>query len=211
MINPVAAALRTLAPASVRALALPIRFPRATLAVLMGLAGLAAFGVRGLRSDFGVEQFLPRNDPEVIRYRQLSAEHGRDDNSVFVFVTRDDLFTPKGLAFVVGLARELASSPLVDEVQSLASVPLASVGEAGLDMEAPFDLERVARIDFADLQKRLLRERVFARRLLSEDGRTTVLGVRVKDEFYGDAHRQALMTHVEETLELFPTRGSSSW
>jgi hypothetical protein len=190
-----------------RALGLPVRFPRGTLAVLLGLVALAALGLRGLRSDFGIEQFLPRNDPEVIRYRQLSAEHGRDDNSVFIFVTRDDLFTPKGLYFVVALARELASSPLVDEVQSLASVPLASAGEAGLDVEAPFDPERVARIDFKDLQKRLVRERVFARRLISEDGRTTVLGVRVKDEFYGDRHRAAVVAHVDEVLELFSGEG----
>ena len=126
---------------------------------------------------------------------------------MFVFVTRDDLFTPKGLYFVVALARELASSPLVEEVQSLASVPLATAGEAGIDVAAPFDPERVARVDFEALKRRLLGERAFARRLLSEDGRTTVLAVRVKDEFYGDEHRREIVSHVEGVLEVFGGSG----
>jgi hydrophobe/amphiphile efflux-3 (HAE3) family protein len=186
---------------------LPLRFPRATLLVLLAAVVLALPGLRDLRTDFGLEQLLPRGDAEVVRYRELAAESGRDDNSVFVFVTRDDLFTPRGLYFVVELARELGSSPLVEEVQSLASVPLATSGQAGLDVSAPFDPERVARIDFDALKRRLLAERVFARRLLSEDGRTTVLAVRVKDEYYGDGHRAAIVAHVDEVLELFGASG----
>lgn len=186
---------------------LPLRFPRTTLAVVALLAALCLPSLGGLRSDFGLEQLLPRADPEVIRYRELATERGRDDNSVYLFVTRDDLFTPKGLYFVVALAQELAASPLVEEVQSLASVPLASASETGLDVAAPFDPERVARIDFEGLKRRLLAERVFARRLLSEDGRTTVLAVRVRDAFYGDAHRKAVVAHVDEVLEVFGGSG----
>ena len=186
---------------------LPQRFPRSTLALVFGLSTACIPGLRGLRADFGVDQLLPRNDPEVIRYRELVAERGRDDNSVFVFVTREDLFTPRGLYYVVALARELGASPLVEEVQSLASVPLASAGAAGIDVAAPFDPERLARVDFEALQRRLLDERVFRRRLLSEDGRTTVLAVRVRDEFYGDTHRKAVVAHVDEVLELFSGSG----
>jgi len=184
-----------------------LRFPRITLAVVAGLAALAAPGLRDLRADFGLEQFFPQDDPEVVRYRELAGERGRDDNSVFVVVTRDDLFTPKGLYFVVALARELATSPLVEEVQSLASVPLASAGERGMNVAAPFDPEAVARVDFKALEKRLVAERVFARRLLSEDGRTTVLAVRVRDAFYGDAFRRAVVSHVAETLDVFRADG----
>ena len=186
---------------------LPLRFPRTTVAVVILLAGACLPSLRGLRSDFGLEQLLPRHDPEVVRYRELASERGRDDNSVYVFVTRDDLFTPKGLYFVVALARELAASPLVEEVQSLASVPLASAGATGVDMAAPFDPEAVARMDFDGLKRRLLAERAFARRLVSEDGRTTVLAVRVRDEFYGDAYRKAVVGHVEGVLEVFEGSG----
>lgn len=188
-------------------LALPVRFPRRTLALVLGLAVLALPGLRGLRSDFGVEQFLPRNDPEVARYRELGATRGRDDNSVYVFVTRNDLFTPRGLYFVVALGRELAASPLVEEVQGLASVPLVTAGDRGIDVEAPFDPERIARIDFPGLKERLVGERAFARRFLSEDGRTTMLAVRVRDEFYGDRHRAAVVAHVDGVLELFAGEG----
>jgi len=65
---------------------------------------------------------------------------------------------------------------------------------------------RFPRITVA-LEKRLLGERVFARRLLSEDGRTTVLAVRIRDAFYGDEHRRAVVSHVEETLEVFRDDG----
>ena len=57
------------------------------------------------------------------------------------------------------------------------------------------------------LKRRLLAERAFARRLVSEDGRTTVLAVRVRDEFYGDAYRKAVVGHVEGVLEVFEGSG----
>jgi hypothetical protein len=99
-----------------------------------------------------------------------------------------------------------AASPLIEEVQSLASVPLASAGETGIDVAAPFDPERLARIDFEALKRRLLDERVFRRRLLSEDGRTTVLALRVRDEFYGDAYRKAVVAPRGRVLGLGRSR-----
>lgn len=182
-----------------------LRFPRSALAVVFVAAALGAASARGLRTDFGVEQLLPRSDPEVMRYRELVATQGRDDNTVFVFLTRSDLFTPRGLYAVVALSRELADSPLVEEVVSLATVPLASSGAAGIDLTAPFDPERAAQIDFEALRRQVVAERVFRRRLVSEDGRTTLLAVRIRDAYYGDAHRAEIVRHVEDVLGVFRT------
>jgi hypothetical protein len=186
-------------------LTLSPRFPRSALAFVFVASALCAASARGLRTDFGVEQLLPRSDPDVRRYRELAAAQGRDDNTVFVFLTRSDLFTPRGLYAVVALSRELADSPLVEEVVSLATVPLASSSASGVDLAAPFDPERAAQIDFEALRRRVIAERAFRRRLVSEDGRTTLLAVRIRDAYYGDAHRREVVRHVEDVIDVFRT------
>jgi hydrophobe/amphiphile efflux-3 (HAE3) family protein len=183
----------------------PLRFPRAALAILLLGAGLCAVAAGGLQADFGIEQLLPGSDPEVRRYQDLSAAHGRDDNTVYVFLTRTDLFTPRGLYGVVALSRELGDRPFVEEVVSLANVPMSSAGASALELGAPFDPDRVAEMDFDAIRRQVVAERVFRRRLVSEDGRTTLLAVRIRDAYRGDAHRSEVVKHVEEVIEVFRT------
>lgn len=195
-----------------RALGLTRSRPKATLlalALVCLLAGAAA-AARGPRLAFGVEQFVPAHDPAFLRYEELNREFGRDDNTVFVFATREGWFTPEGAAQALDLQRALTQDETVDEVLGLGSVTL--IRDEGAEtyvgpVLTPARLEAFDAAALAELGSYLAREPAYTGRLVSPDQRTLAFALRVKDAYYGGQHHPRVMRHVEEALAPFRASG----
>lgn len=195
-------------------LRVPVRRPWATLA---GLALVAALGApalaRGIGTDFGLEQLLPRGDPEFERYRALGERFGKDDGTVFVFVERDDLFTPAGARDVVALSDALAAGPWVEEVSGLATTTLVEDEGDALRVGPCLDRTRLDAIDHARLRARLTTDPAYADRVVSRDGRTAAFAVQLLPAWTGDAHRREVVAGVDAVVARFaaaaPAGGSA--
>lgn len=199
------------------ALRVPVRRPWATLA---GLALVAALGApalaRGIGTDFGLEQLLPRGDPEFERYRALGERFGKDDGTVFVFVDDPALLTPLGARQVVALSDALAAGPWVEEVSGLATTTLVEdegdvlrVGPC-LDrtrLDAPGSGARGEAIDYARLRARLTTDPAYADRVLSRDGRTAAFAVQLLPAWTDDAHRREVVAGVDAVVARFAAPG----
>lgn len=191
-----------------RALGLTTSRPKTTLlalALLCLLAGGAA-ALRGPRLAFGVEQFVPADDPAFRRYEELNAEFGRDDNTVFVFATREGWFTREGATQALALQEALAKDETVDEVLGLGSVTLIRDEGRQTYVGPVLTSTRLAAMDEAALGALgdyLAREPAYTGRLVSRDQRTLAFAIRVDDAFYGGAHHPRIMRHVEAALAPF--------
>lgn len=186
--------------------------PGWTLSLLLLVCLLAGAGAawRGPQTAFGVEQFVPAHDPAFARYEELNRQFGRDDNTVFVFATRDDWFSSRGASQALALQSALAASETVDEVLGIGSVTLIRDEGSETYVGPVLSAARLAKFDepaLAELGAYLAREPAYRGRLISPDGRTLAFAIRVQDEFYGGAHHPRIMRHVEQALSPFRTAG----
>ena len=117
---------------------------------------LAALASPPLVFDFGLEQLVPHQDAEFQRYRVLGQWFGRDDNVVSVFMEDATLFSRGGALRVWRMTEELAASPLVERVASLATVSWVDRQGNEIWMKAPFHPERLAVVDPRKLREPLV-------------------------------------------------------
>jgi predicted RND superfamily exporter protein len=195
-----------------RFLTIPARRPRTTLVALVALAVAGGLGVawRGVRLDFGVEQFVPQDDPLFERYQALNERFGRDDNTAFVFASGPQWFSADGLRLADELSRALADSELVDEVLGPATATLIEDEGEQVYVGPVLTAQRLASFDEAArlrLRDHLTREPVYAGRVVAADARTLAFAVRVAPEFYGGRFHRRVVQHVDGVLEAFAPRG----
>lgn len=162
-----------------------VRFPRALLALLAALSGLAALPLVDLdppglhlRIDPSTEPLLPRGDPARARYAEAVRDFGDDEVYVIAMVT-DDVFRADRLRTLRAVTDRIARFPEVRRVQSLADVTAfrwiaeqdwidigAFVGEIPDDAAA-----------LAALRAEALGHPLYRRSLVSGDGRTAAVNV----------------------------------
>jgi len=188
-----------------------LRHPISALSLFLVSAVLCAWFCPRPLFDFGLEQLLPRGDVEFRRYQALGEWFGRDDNTVSVFLETPDLFSPQGARRVLELSEDFAASPLVERVASLATVPFVERRGNEIFIRPPFVTERSSRLAFSDLRERLLKEPIFRSRLLSPDGRTTSFVLRLREDVYGDRHRESVLAHVHKVIEQHRQAGETFW
>lgn len=194
-----------------RLLRVPTRRPRSTLVALAVVAAAAGAVVsRGVPTAFGVERLVAAGDPAFVRWRALGERWGRDDCVAFVFAVRDapgaGWFTPDGGRAALALARDLAASPLVVELDGPTTTSI--VRDEGGTLHVGPALTR-ARVDalgpdgLAALGRWLAAEPATRGRLVSADGRALVFALRVAppaDGLAGAREHAAVAAHVEQAL-----------
>jgi predicted RND superfamily exporter protein len=93
------------------------------VALLLGAAAFLGSKIGGLNIDAGTNVLLNEDDPDLAYYNLTRPDWGYDEYAI-VCVTRDDWFTPEGVAALQALAEELRRAPHVASVASILDVPL---------------------------------------------------------------------------------------
>jgi predicted RND superfamily exporter protein len=171
--------------------------PRSVLA-LLALVSLIAVGLLvridppGLRLviDPSTESLLPRGDPATAVYRRAVRDFG-DDQVYVIAMQTDELFTAENLRALRRISDAISRLDGVRSVQSLVEVTSFRYVASDQWIEVrPFieDVPEDPRA-LAALRERALRDPLYRRTLVSEDGRTAALDVsfrRMSDgEFIG--------------------------
>jgi uncharacterized protein len=144
------------------------------LAAVLAITALAAFGGRNLRFDTSIDSWFLDDDPMVISYDAFKERFGADE-FVLVAVTADDVFTPEVLQGVERIAEGARKAPHVVAVRSLLDAPLVrredgTVVVGTLSEGAPRTVEE-AQV----LKERALDSSLIRGRMVTEDGRTTLV------------------------------------
>jgi len=112
-------------------LALPIRAPRVTLALVAAISLLLLPAALQVRVDSAVDRLLPVDDPERLHLDEVRATFGSDE-LIVIALFADDVYAPATLARIAAIVDDLARLDVVDEVTALTNVSEIRVTEDGL-------------------------------------------------------------------------------
>jgi predicted RND superfamily exporter protein/CRP-like cAMP-binding protein len=114
-----------------RILHLPVRFPRATLLLLVAITLVALRWAVDIRIDSSVDNLLTQGDPALEYYETVRERFGNEEVTV-IGVFADDVFTPESLATIDRLSTRLAALDGVHAVVSLTTAQAAVLVDGAL-------------------------------------------------------------------------------
>lgn len=168
-----------------RLLSVPLRRPRATLAVMLAItAVLGAFAPR-IKVDSSIENLLPRDDPDRVYYREVRDLFGSEEITV-IGVFADDVYAPATLAKIDHLSEQLAAIPGVHEVLSLTTMKGAEMGELGLRIGRLMRTVPATPAEAAAFRAKVEANPIYIGNVVSRDGRAA--GISVLFEAIEDEH-----------------------
>jgi predicted RND superfamily exporter protein len=157
---------------------LGVRHPGRVLAVWLLVCVAAVPGITRLRVDTSTDSVLDRRHPAWQIY-QASQDRFGGDEIIVVALTGERPFDPRVLRKIRQLSDQIEGLEGVRRVDSVATVPVVHVDEAG-DLELFAPLERAPEESAAlsrHVESRLAHDRIAPRSLVSSDGRTFAINV----------------------------------
>ena len=177
--------------------------PAPTLAGLVLVSLMAAFGLPKVVIDSGFDRLVPRDDAERQSYLRVAREFGSDHRS-FVYVRDPQLWTPAKLQALEKLHEDLRQLPFVERIDDLFTQRTVKSVEGQLTArpllkDIPADAAGAERA-----RREALEDPIAARTLVSADGTAIAIGISIKERGQGLTEKE-----VHETLEkvLGATRG----
>jgi uncharacterized protein len=144
-------------------------------AVLSILSVRAAFNIR---FAFDFEQFFPIGDPDLEAFKEFVKEFETDDNFLLIALHRPKgVFDQQFLQKVHQFSLDCRDLPHVKQVVSLTKI--------GYPIKTPFAIATIPAIHldqprlYASDKARLLKDERFVRNLISEDGKTLVVYLKI--------------------------------
>lgn len=200
----------------------PLRFPRATLAVLLLVTAFFAWHAKDIRVDSSAENLLPLDDPERTYYDDVREEFGTEEILV-VALFADDVFAPEALAGIRALSKELEALDGVEEVVSLATARGIKMTDFGLETGRLMKKLPGTAEEAAAFRASVYENPLYEGLLVSKDGRAAGISVRFApmsdrdfiDGGYEDRVREIVAGHEDEfdfaiagipTLKVFGAR-----
>lgn len=152
-----------------------------TLIIIVACAAVVQPILATFRVDASTESLVLENDPDARRYDRTCLTFGSDE-FVLVGLTREDLFTPAGVAAVTSLHQEFAAIPGVRSVLSLANAKLLRSFKRPL--QPFFAIAKQATIhspevDLAKAKEELTTHELYRGNLVDEHGHTAGIVVEL--------------------------------
>lgn len=153
----------------------------ALVVIFLGLCGLMASRLGDFRVEASSDSLSLEDDPGMEVYDKSRAAFGNDEY-VFITVTRDDIFTKEGVAFVKELTDKVAKVKGIKSALSITEIPLflstkgppslPSLYMRGVAGQPKLDDKRVV-LEKAKIE--LTTSEVYSGSLISEDGKTAAV------------------------------------
>ncbi len=112
-------------------LSFPLRRPRTTVAIVLGVTVVLGFFALGIRVDSAVDNLLPSGDADRLYYDGVRRDFGSEEANI-VAVFADDVFSVESLTIIDRISRSLAEIDGVREILSLTTMKGVENGEYGL-------------------------------------------------------------------------------
>jgi hypothetical protein len=184
------------APAAYRQLVL-LR-PRLTLALLLGVLAFVALYIPQFELEASADSLLLEDDPDLRRFREVSARYGTQDLLLVTFTPEGDLFADESMERLASLSDELAAVPSVGSITSILNVPLLESADVPLaDLATNVQTLTSPSVDRDRAREELVNSPVFRELIISENGQTTALALSLEYS----PEQQTLLTRREELRE----------
>ena len=143
-----------------------------------------------LKIDFSIEQMFPTQDPEKDYYEKFKSVYGREDNTIFLSYTNDNIFSDENLSIVEMLSEEMSKIENIDYVFSLGSLWEDGDGKIGEDLT---ESERLDKISSNNIYSSLL----------SDDKLSSLIILKVNENIYSHNERKQIFSDIESVKNAF--------
>ncbi len=159
---------------------------------------VTALGIPRLRVESDVVKWLDPKDPVVRLFDKIGQEYGGTQLAM-VAVESDSLFTPQGLTLIRDLTETYRTLPGVSSVTSLTNILDIRKTPEGLEVTQLLDPYHLPTHPdtLAQLRAYVLSRDLYRGRLVSEDGRITLIMARLQQ----DADKEALARILRDTTQ----------
>ncbi|MCU0670766.1 MAG: hypothetical protein MUF70_15660, partial [Myxococcota bacterium] len=160
------------------------RRPRAWLAVMVAITGLAIAGIGRLQFDSSLQSMTVRDDPERLFHEQTEATFGDEEIGV-VAVVVDDAYTVPVLQALRTLSEQIGAVEGVSRALSL-----ATASDAARDVISPPPLMPrgpVTEAAVAHVRERVPANPAYVPHLVAADGRAVAINIFFADKLQGAA------------------------
>ncbi len=165
---------------------------------LVALTSAAAVGMGRLQFDDVPRSVFKTRDDDYARLEELFREFGSDDNECLLVVEGDDLFSPRSVAALRDLVREVSQVEGVDTVRSMAEVLLFTPGAPPRPLLPPVDAAAAA---FSQARDDALAHPLLRGQLVSDDARTTLVVAKLAGETQAVNSIAPLVARLQEVAE----------
>ena len=179
-----------------------VRLRLPVLAACLLISLVTGWFLKDLRVNADILSYLPQDDP-VVRLNNLLSERFGGTQLAVVALEADPgeprgIFTPASLAGVAALTRSLQGVAGVLTVTSLTTAPYLRATEDWIEVGRLVDADRLpaSAVELEAARRAALSEEGFRGRLVSTDGRATVLLCRLQE----DGDKAAIAAGIREAV-----------
>ncbi len=156
--------------------------PWPILGATIFLTFLFLWKLQGVRFEDDITKYLPENDPEISFYNSLEERFsGFQKKSVIVALEFDDLFTPEHLSLLQRVVESIGDLPVVQGVTALTNMPEILATEYGIEVREVVETLPKSLEEARDLRERLKRNDLVWGKMVTPDGRGTIVLVSFFD------------------------------
>ncbi len=178
------------------------RFPILIIAgFVVACAGAVAVHSDGARYDMSYRTMAPHNTPEFAVFEEFIEHFGNSEDLVMVAFKADPFFTNENLAVVERLTDALGALEPTRTVTSLLNVNDIRGKDGAIAVEAFIDGVPVPTARLDPLKREMIGDPVVGGNLISYDGLTTVVAVRISESAMEWDERFAYFDAIEEIVE----------
>jgi predicted RND superfamily exporter protein len=167
------------------------------IAVLVAI--MSTFAVQ-VKVDNTIDVWFVKDDPALAHYREFQQIFGNDEVVVIAFQD-EDIFTFENLTLLETVADRLETVTGVDRVLSVNKALHLRLTENQLTSDPLLTTLSPTPEALQRLRERALKDPLLVRRLISIDGRTTVLLVYMEAMSGIDAQRHSILTKIRRILD----------
>ncbi len=175
---------------------LALKFPRATLIIILLITPLLAFSATKLNFSSDIREIFRSGSTDFTVLEQVSEQYPGSDRDIILVIEGDGLFQPANLEKLRDLHLDLGLVEGVSYVLSMFSARKAPVGDATPEPLFPFDLNEIEDIDA--LKRSVQAHPVVSDKLLSRDGNLAVIIVALSDKDISVPELQKLIGEIRE-------------
>ena len=162
-------------------LALVIRRPYHTLAAMVLVTLVAAFGLGNFKLDASADSLTLEHDTSIDYFREISKRYQSGDFLVLTYTPKAEMFSDESINTLKQLRDELAKVDGVSSVYSMIDVPLLYSPMRSLaEQKESTRTLLTPGVDRAMAKEEFLNSPIYREMLLSKDGTTTALLLNLK-------------------------------
>jgi diguanylate cyclase (GGDEF)-like protein len=177
-----------------------IRYPRATILVLVALTAIFSTQLHRLQFNISAQSLMVKNDPLWLAYQQSLKTFG-SDNVVIIYIHDKTLFDPQKLALIQQLNKDLQDLSFVKSSSSLFNVPNVKERDEYIITDAFLKVLPTNESQAQEVINDALNNPLVAQNLISSDGKSMAINLSLDGAIHYPGLDQKIASQIEQILQ----------